>query len=1166
MAEHIPFEKLFATKVVHLGLLSREEVLDLYRRRRAQFPAGNAPPLDAWLVEAGAIAAEAAERIRRAISATSQTLAAPDTHATLAASGKPPAHPLLGKNLGGYQIESRIGGGGMGELFKALDPALDKHFAVKVISSDRARNPEYLARLQGEARLASRIDDPHTVPILKFGEDQGYHFCVMPYVEGKNLHDHIRQKGPLAMKEALAILGQAARGLAAIHRAGIIHRDVKPENLLINREGRVLVADFGLAKDLRVDSSLTATGQVLGTPHYMSPEQAGGGEIDARTDVYSLGLTFYFLLTGSPPFDGATAIAVIDKQRHEPLPDPGGANPEATGEPVKLLYRMTAKDPEMRPRSMEEVQREIEILAAGGRIRGPGRVARALRARAGAVAAVGLLAVLALAGTGAWAAGLFDPAPEENPGPDVEPAGPEQRGGAPTADESQVWFQQAEEFRAKNSGHPELAATILERYQRILDRFPDTLAAGASEDRIVEILDGRRQALAGTLLPLAREGRVGEAIARLEQARGEFASPHWDPMLDSLRLDLYREAVNEVDHLLGSDDPGTLLSARTRVQALLDQDLRFLSGAGPGLSESDLEHRLEVADRKLAEVKVRLGSLLARARALVKGGEPAGLAEARVLLAPLRGHASELAFIEKEFEIDRPAFEAWIEGIDRELDTARDKAVDRVFALVLIGDSAAAAEYVGKNESWLRPPGVREGEIVREFQELADKVARTRHKMWRGVLLADPDGVREAWRSAPGLPDFLGKEYPKEEEKAPVKALEEALEAVLARLEEAAATRRSIYFRARGEEARVQRIVLSLDRTAEPLEATLAYRKFQGNETEKLPVRKIHPDDFVALALGGALDTNKDPEVVDAASAAQAALLYLGLGVPDAAEGLAKEKVEDEHQRSRILHAAEVVRLELASIAAGGNGPGPDPRERPGRESELVRRLQDQFGPQTRLLEEAEDRLRVSVSYDFETLAERGYFDKKYPGYRTDVSGGRLRVIAERNDAGDDAQGFIALLDDWEEEIEAEMRFDFPGERNRFVGIVYFLQDSGMAYVAGARWLVPDVAEKTAGLFLARTSPNAGPPKPTEIFGRAPGLRLGARAGEEMGLRLSVRGSRHEVRFSRPGAPDVVASGDDPELRRGRVAVGWTRIEELRIDRLAVEGWLTPESSAKFLK
>ncbi len=208
--------------------------------------------------------------------------------------------PLIGKVICGCEIQRLICQGGMGRLYRARQVSLDRIVAVKILSPSLGADAEFLDRFRREARSLANLLHPNVVAVHDFGEDEGVHAIVMEYVEGRSVADMLARQPIMPVTAAVAILRQVAEGLACAHARNIIHCDLKPENILVTNDGVAKLADFGLAKSARGDSGhITRDGVVLGTPNYMSPEQCAGGKLDARTDIYSLGTTFYRMVAGA---------------------------------------------------------------------------------------------------------------------------------------------------------------------------------------------------------------------------------------------------------------------------------------------------------------------------------------------------------------------------------------------------------------------------------------------------------------------------------------------------------------------------------------------------------------------------------------------------------------------------------------------------------------------------------------------------------------------------------------------------------------------------------------------------------------------------------------------------------------------------------------------------
>ncbi len=235
---------------------------------------------------------------------------------------KPGASGVLpaGTRLAHYELRTLLGEGAMGKVYAAHDTALDRPVAIKVVHADLAGDADIAARFLEEPRAAARVVHDNLTHVYFVGTTDGRPFYAMELVPGATLEQLVARDGPLPLGRAVDALVQAARGLGAIHAAGLVHRDVKPANLLVTPDGRVKVTDFGLSKTLGVARSATELGSLVGTPDYMSPEQCRGETVDARTDVYALGLTAYTLLAGGKPWAGTALGAVLDQQMHAPLP------------------------------------------------------------------------------------------------------------------------------------------------------------------------------------------------------------------------------------------------------------------------------------------------------------------------------------------------------------------------------------------------------------------------------------------------------------------------------------------------------------------------------------------------------------------------------------------------------------------------------------------------------------------------------------------------------------------------------------------------------------------------------------------------------------------------------------------------------------------------------
>jgi tRNA A-37 threonylcarbamoyl transferase component Bud32 len=266
---------------------------------------------------------------------------------------------LTGSTLGDYQVERLLGRGGMGEVYLARQVSLNREVAFKVLRPDLLTNETYQARFESEAWAAAKLNEPNIVHIYSLGTIDGLRYIAMEYVQGTNLKDYLQKKGPPELMLALSIMRQAGTAIKAAGEVGLVHRDVKPENLLITRKGLVKVADFGLCRDQDRDTQITQQGVTMGTPLYMSPEQAQGHALDHRSDLYSLGITFYHMLAGEPPFKADSPLALALKHVKDTPVDLSVRRHDLPPDLCKLVMRLIEKDPAHRYQSASEMLRDL---------------------------------------------------------------------------------------------------------------------------------------------------------------------------------------------------------------------------------------------------------------------------------------------------------------------------------------------------------------------------------------------------------------------------------------------------------------------------------------------------------------------------------------------------------------------------------------------------------------------------------------------------------------------------------------------------------------------------------------------------------------------------------------------------------------------------------------
>ncbi len=256
-----------------------------------------------------------------------------------------------------YEIIEKIGTGGMSDVYRAKCHKLNRFVAVKVLKQEFSENVNFVSKFRTEAQAAAGMMHPNIVNVYDVGEENGTHYIVMELVEGITLKQYIEKKARLSVKEAISIAIQVSMGIEAAHNNHIIHRDIKPQNIMISKEGKVKVTDFGIAKAV---TSNTITSNVMGSVHYTSPEQARGGYSDEKSDIYSLGITMFEMLTGRVPFNGETTVAIAIKHIQEPMPSPREYIPEIPISVEQIVFKCTQKSPDRRYQSMPEVVADLK--------------------------------------------------------------------------------------------------------------------------------------------------------------------------------------------------------------------------------------------------------------------------------------------------------------------------------------------------------------------------------------------------------------------------------------------------------------------------------------------------------------------------------------------------------------------------------------------------------------------------------------------------------------------------------------------------------------------------------------------------------------------------------------------------------------------------------------
>ena len=271
---------------------------------------------------------------------------------------------MIGTLLNGrFRLDERLGAGGMSTVYRAFDETLERWVAIKLLHREMSTEPDQLERFHREARAVARLSHPNVVTVIDAGDDAGHPYIVFELVEGETLKDRIRRLGRLPIGEAVAYAIEIGRALSAAHAERLVHRDVKPQNVLLTPDGRAKVTDFGIARSLEAEG-LTMTGRVLGTTDYVSPEQALGEPVTEQSDVYSLGICLYEMLTGDIPFRADTQVGVAMKHVREPMPDIQHVRPEVSAALAAVVERATAKETANRYATVAEMVADLEEALA----------------------------------------------------------------------------------------------------------------------------------------------------------------------------------------------------------------------------------------------------------------------------------------------------------------------------------------------------------------------------------------------------------------------------------------------------------------------------------------------------------------------------------------------------------------------------------------------------------------------------------------------------------------------------------------------------------------------------------------------------------------------------------------------------------------------------------
>lgn len=271
-----------------------------------------------------------------------------------------------GVTIGGFHVERQLGVGGMGEVYLATQLSMDREVALKILPETMTRKPDAVERFLQEVRMAAKVNHPHIVTAFEAGEDDGIYHLAMQFVDGRTLGDVLRDDGPMHEGEALRLIDQLASALEyAWDKHALMHRDIKPANIMIDEAGDAHLMDMGLSKTFGENHGITVTGEIMGSPNYMSPEQAEGLPVDTRTDMFSLGATFYHMLSGEIPYYGATIMETMRRLAVEDIADPRVLRPDLSPESVSVMLRMADRDPNLRYGSWAELRRDLTAAKEG---------------------------------------------------------------------------------------------------------------------------------------------------------------------------------------------------------------------------------------------------------------------------------------------------------------------------------------------------------------------------------------------------------------------------------------------------------------------------------------------------------------------------------------------------------------------------------------------------------------------------------------------------------------------------------------------------------------------------------------------------------------------------------------------------------------------------------
>ena len=587
------------------------------------------------------------------------------------AAARPPSK--IPRALGGFELVSKVGQGGMGSVFKARQVDLDRTVAVKVLKPRLARNAKFVEQFLREARSAGRLNHANIVAAIDVGESEGFYYFAMEFVDGETLHQLLARDGPLPEGRAIGIATEVAKALDHAHHKDLVHRDIKPDNIMLTRDGRVRVTDFGLAKVVDKETlGGTDADRFLGTPAYMAPEQVRADpHIDCRADIFSLGVTLYEMLTGQRPFTGANTVAIAAAVIAEPLPSIRKQRPDASLAICRLVEKMTAKDPAKRPATPADVISALDSAASAPRLkpRAGGSAVRRGRPRpkktpVGAYLAAGAI-VLALAALAILlATRAARPRRPPSPVPVVRPPSAVRPIPTTTATAARERLlaslrkalSDADTYAADN---PVAYASQIKRYNLVLADFPPQQQQYLPREgqallrklcaRIEDLGEerrtaadkelARREAEAGRLLKAALdELKTARLAADLPNTASIGRAPRlFDTFPNELRTDgIATQLERRRDHYLGRAEP-VYVALDSRAKALVKQKLYTKAKSTYAVAKTwHIPELAARADEAIAEVDKLIAQVGSEA---LRKAQQLFPAQARAVLGQLRARA-----------------------------------------------------------------------------------------------------------------------------------------------------------------------------------------------------------------------------------------------------------------------------------------------------------------------------------------------------------------------------------------------------------------------------------------------------------------------------------------------------------------------------------------------